>query len=161
VSVYAGDGEPVDRWDQSVRRSKADRDCDACRQTIEPGQLYHRTAYLYGGSWEVIERCARCEAMYRILQPLVRKRSENEEICDDRLNCGHTWRDNFDEDPPLEVQALAFLTPTEAQVLLERGEGFRWAREMTDAQGPLEREDTMTRRLLARMLAPRTEAANA
>ena len=153
MSTYAGDGEPVVRMDRSVHRSKIERKCDACRRMIEAGQLYHRSAYLYDGSWEVIDRCARCEGMYRILSPLVRSWSGGDEICDDRLNCGHTWQDNFKDEPPVEVQALAFLTPSEAQILLERSEGFRWAREAADMQGPLEREDALTRRLLVRMVS--------
>jgi|1185.fasta_scaffold09525_1 hypothetical protein len=161
MSVYAGDGEPVARWDSSVRRSKIVRSCCACCQPIAIGALYHRTAYLYDGDWEVIERCARCEAMYRILRPLVHKMFLGDEVCDDRLNCGHTWRDNFGEEPPVEVQALAFLSPEEAQVLLEKPLGFEWARKTAGLQGPVESEDAITRRLLARVLAPPVEMSAA
>lgn len=35
-----------------------------------------------------------------------------------RLNCGHTYWDVHETDPPPDVEALAFVTPADAQALL-------------------------------------------
>lgn len=155
MSTYAGDGEPVDRFCEEVRRAKKARRCGACREAIDAGDLYHRSAFLYAGEWEVINRCARCEAMFRFLAPLVRAR-DSEDVCDSRLNCGHTWQDNFEGEPPVAIQALAFLTKEEAQALLEKRERFErfvhgpWG--TAEVSGPVEAEDARVLRLLPEVL---------
>lgn len=115
MSTDAGE-EPVDIYESAVRRSRRDRKCHACKETIRRGDRYHTDRVLFEGRWEATDRCARCETMFRILDPLM----GSYEVCAPELNCGHTWEQNFGEPPPVEIQALAFLTPSEAQVLLER-----------------------------------------
>ena len=122
MSMDGGDEYP-DVWDESVRRARKEHTCGACKEPIKRGHLYSRTACLYEGSWDFWNRCARCEAIYRFLKPLVRDLGEEdgfecEQYCDPALNCGHTFQDNFKRDAPLAVQALAFLKPEEAQLLL-------------------------------------------
>ncbi len=158
MSTYAGDGEPVVRYDEEVRRAKKARVCSSCRELIGAGDLYHRTAALFDGSWEVVNRCARCEAMYRFLKPLVRAR-DREDVCDPRLQCGHTWGDNFEGEPPIAVQALAFLMPHEAQALLAKRDAFSrfalgpWG--SAEVSGPVEQEDARIARLLRSILGDR------
>ena len=115
VDTDSFDG-PCDVWDEDVRRARKDRHCSACRETIHRGDLYHSTRQLYDGSWTTISRCARCETMYRFLGSV----QPSGEVCAERLDCGHEWAENFSGDPPIEVQALAFLTPAEAQLLLSK-----------------------------------------
>lgn len=159
MSIDGGDGEPVDRYDESVRRAAKAHKCDACRETIKRGDLYHRTAMLFEGQWDITNRCARCEAMYRFLQPCVRKLGDGDEICDPELQCGHVWSDNFEGEPPLVVQALAFLTPAEAQVLLSKRARFErrvsgsWG--SANVAGPIESEDARIARLLRTILGDR------
>lgn len=133
--------EPVDIYESAVRRSRKDRKCHACRELIRRGDRYHTTRMLFEGQWQHTNRCARCEALVRVLSPLM----DDEQVCDPTLDCGHRWEENFGEPPPLAVQALAFLTPGEAQVLLER-----WPAELPffDSQGPLEAPERTIERLL-------------
>ncbi len=115
MSVDCGD-EYADVHEEGVRRARKDRPCNACRETIKRGDLYHCTRTLFEGSWETISRCARCEQMYRLLLPMMGE----DETCDPNLNCGHEFRQRFGEDPPPELAALAFMTPAEAQALLAK-----------------------------------------
>ncbi len=79
--------------------------------------------------------------MYRFLGS-VQPRGE---VCAERLDCGHDWDDNFDGEPPVEVQALAFLTPSEAQVLLSKP----WpARNWDEFHHPCEKPEHRIARLL-------------
>lgn len=143
MSVDAGE-EYVDVWDETVRRARKEHRCDACRETIRRGDLYHRTATLYDGAWDSTNRCARCEAMFRFLSPLV-KGLGDDQVCDLALNCGHKWQDNFPGEPPLIVQALAFLTQSEAQILLTAPK-HKWENEeqwLSRVLGPvLSRKDS-------------------
>lgn len=146
MSTDCGD-ETADVYESAIRRSRKDRFCDACNEPIRRGDLYHTTRVLFEGSWDwdYADRCARCEAMFRVLSPLM----GDEQMCDWKLNCGHTWEDNFDDPPPVAIQALAFLTPAEAQILLER-----WPKSPPLAEndwrpfGPLEAPERTIARLL-------------
>jgi hypothetical protein len=144
VSTDCGD-EPCDIYETAVRRSRKDRKCDACRETIRRGDRYDTTRILFEGQWQATNRCARCEAMYRVLSPLMSR--DDDQVCDPELNCGHTWEDNFGEQPPVVVQALAFLTPSEAQVLLERWPAPLHHRDYL-VHGPLEAPERTIARLL-------------
>lgn len=136
-----------DVWEENVRRSRVDRRCHACfANTIRRGDLYYSVRQLFDGRWECINRCARCQAMFRFLS----SQMGSYEVCDQKLNCGHKWEDNFDELPPVVVQALPFLTHDEAQILLTR-----WPTE--DIYTPREKPELTIARLLG---WARKEAAN-
>jgi hypothetical protein len=147
VDTDSFDG-PSAVWDEDVRRSRKDRCCSACHETIKRGDLYHSTRSLFDGSWTTIARCARCEAMYRFLGSV----QGAGDVCDERLDCGHEWEDNFFGEPPLVVQALAFLTPSEAQLLLSKP----WALQGREhvATGPIEAPERMIARLLGWTVTP-------
>ncbi len=142
VDTDSFDG-PCDVWDEDVRRARKERRCSACHETIKRGDLYHSTRSLYDGSWTTIARCARCEAMYRFLGSV----QGTGDVCDERLDCGHEWQDNFDGEPPLVVQALAFLTPAEAQLLLSKP----WHDDVVT--GPIEAPERKIARLLGWQVA--------
>ena len=114
MSVWAGDGEPIDRYGHELRKSKKDRKCTACRETIRKGDFYAYQFWLCDGSYSSSERCLRCEAIYVTLTPKVRER-DREDFCAPDLDCGHTWEENFNEPPPPEVARLAFMTREEMQ----------------------------------------------
>lgn len=151
MSVDCSDGEPVDNYKDGVRRAKKDTPCTACNQTIERGHLFHRTTYSYEDEKYEHNRCARCEAMFRFLQPCVRGLSGDETV-DPDLNCGHKWEDNFEGEPPLAVQALAFLTPAEAQVLISTKRFKRRYAGSEYFHGPEETEEHRIARLLGKIL---------
>jgi hypothetical protein len=106
---------PCDVYEEGVRRARKRHKCSACREPIQPGQQYHATRSLFDGSWETVKRCARCEAMFRFLGSIL----PGDQVCAERLDCGHPWSDNFSDPPPPEVEHLAFLTQAEAQRLLD------------------------------------------
>jgi hypothetical protein len=161
MSVDYGDGEPVDNYQAGVRRAKQAMPCTACGLTIERGHLYHRTYYECDGDSYEHDRCARCQTMYLFLEPCVGQLSGDEGV-DPDLDCGHVWSDNFDGEPPLAVQALAFLTPAEAQVLIGKPR-FKnrtvWDesgdKELGTLSGPLEPEEHRIARLLTSIIGDR------
>jgi hypothetical protein len=121
VDTDSWDGT-CDVWDEDVRRARKDRACDACRETIRRGELYHSTRSLYDGRWETTSRCARCQSMVAFLSAALPRG----EVCARELDCGHDWEENFKLPPPPEVAALAFLTAAEAQALLEKGNAAKF-----------------------------------
>jgi hypothetical protein len=154
MSVDCSDGEPVDDYESVTRRAKTETSCTACGQPIERGQLYHHTSYSFDGDDFEHRRCARCEAMFRFLQPCVNELSGDETV-DPDLDCGHVWSDNFEGEPPLAVQALAFLTPAEAQVLIASKRFSNQYVDLMRLQGPIEPEEHRIARLLRRILGER------
>ena len=112
MSEYSdADGEEIVRSSREFRLSKIDRKCDACRGAIPAGARYHRTALLYAGKWEVTARCERCQAIYEHLTRRIALAGDCDEYCNDRLSCGHDYRERWNEDPPPEIAALAFWLP--------------------------------------------------
>jgi hypothetical protein len=110
---YDEDGEVIVRSAKEWRTSRRARKCHACKEPIAVGARYHRTAYLFGGSWEVTARCERCQAIYEYLDAKIRFQPNGPDLehCNERLNCGHEYRERWGEDPPPEIAALAFWLP--------------------------------------------------
>ena len=90
--------------------AKTPHKCTACQEGIQPGNIYHRDAFLYDGTWSVVRRCLRCEAIYKHL--CVRRENDRtadrSEFVDPALDCGHTYRERWNGDPPPHIAALAF-----------------------------------------------------
>ena len=107
MSEYCDGDERADVHESEWRRANKPHKCKACGLTIEPGQLYHRTAMLFDGSWEAWKRCARCQAIFEHLEGLM----DSDEYCNPTLSCGHEYRERWGEDPPPEIAALAFWLP--------------------------------------------------
>lgn len=95
----------------SIVRARKEHKCSACHEPIRRGDLYSYSFFVFEGDTSTVKRCARCETIYRE----VSARLDRYSVPEERLNCGHTWQENFGEDPPPEIAALAFVTPAEAQ----------------------------------------------
>lgn len=80
-------------------------ECDAvmCDQPIRKGDPYWRISVVYDGRAETIKRCIRCQAIHEHLRGL-----GDDTWPDERLACGRDYREEWGEDPPAEIQALAF-----------------------------------------------------
>lgn len=129
-------------WREGIRRARKAHHCSACDGGIRRGELYSYTFTVYDGDTDTVKRCAACELIYRHLvavhdarlkcayarlaaAPALEKWRHGiaaEDLRDSgpdaRLDCGHTYRDVHETDPPPEIEALAFATPAEAQALL-------------------------------------------
>lgn len=92
------------------RRARKEHRCVACRETIRRGDRYHRTVQAYDGTVDESRHCARCWFMCEALW------ADGVESVELDLNCGEIW-----DDPPDDVAALAFMSPSDAQAKIERG----------------------------------------
>lgn len=105
--------------DCRIQRARKDHKCSACHEAIRRGDLYSYSVFVFDGEISVVKRCARCETIYRE----VSERMDSYSVPAEKLDCGHTWQENFGEDPPPEIARLAFVTPEEAQGLLAKARG--------------------------------------
>lgn len=105
-----------------TRRARKEHRCDACRETIRVGDSYINEFTVYDGNSDTTKRCLRCDAMLDAIQSRMIDADidPHEEGVDRALNCGHTWNEDFREEPPEEVARLAFLTRDEAQAELKK-----------------------------------------
>src|SRR5690349_424705 len=117
MSVYADDDAPS-VYTERYRKARKEHRCDACGGTIKSGDVYSYTASLFDGSWDSATRCGRCETIY--LHLLEKMRGNYDEYPHWHLDCGHEYKERWDEEPPPEIAALAFLTDEEAGKLLTR-----------------------------------------
>lgn len=115
MSVYIGDGEPVDVERSGFRRARKPHRCCACNETIQVGHRYHYSFEIFDGSADSWKRCARCQLIYEHLVAVL----PYDEAPDYELNCGHTYEEVHGEPPPDEIAALAFLSPGDAQRLID------------------------------------------
>lgn len=83
-------------------RARKEHRCNACRETIKPGDRYRREGYVFDGYKGTNIHCRRC---WEIIEALLDK-CEPDEGIDFDLDCGEVW-----EDPPEDVAALAFALP--------------------------------------------------
>jgi hypothetical protein len=103
----------------SWQRSRKERDCYACNETIRKGDLYHREVGRDDEQFFSLDHCARCWRMFIWLL----YNGEGSSVRYD-LNCGETYdyREEHGADP---AYTLAFLTPDEAQA---------WAQDHRDKE---------------------------
>lgn len=104
------DAEPYAVFDEERRVAGKTHMCDACDEPIAKGQSYVRFFGVWDGMAEAVKRCLRCQ---RIYQHLVDKGAPHDMFPAQRLDCGQTYRDHWDEDPPEDIAALAFALPGE------------------------------------------------
>lgn len=97
-------------YNERFPRSRKPRQCEACKETIPAGAHYARVSAVYDGSAETIVRCIRCQRMHEHLRLLAR--SEGLWPAE-RLNCGREYVEEWGEEPPEEIAALAFALPGE------------------------------------------------
>lgn len=112
MSLDYDEGEYPAIWRESEPMARKGHRCDACGETITPGQRYSSTFYVYDGAAQTIKRCARCETIYRHLLAV---RGEWE-IIDAELSCGHEYVSHRGVEPPPEIAALAFALPGEVSL---------------------------------------------
>lgn len=108
MSHYAD--EQYDVYHEVRVFARKPHECDAvmCTDPIRVGDPYWRISTVYDGRAETIKRCVRCQAIHEHLRTL-----GDDTWPDERLDCGEWYRDHWGEDPPPEIQALAFWRPGE------------------------------------------------
>ena len=113
------EGEPVDCFRDQTIKARKQHACDACGEAILPGMQYQLESYVMDGEWHRTKRCARCETIYRHLQQRIRDAGEaGWQTTADRLDCGMTYQDAWDEEPPEHIARLAFALPGDEEVTL-------------------------------------------
>ena len=112
MSQY-GDGDCCSVSDHSVRTARKIHHCQACGEDVRPGDKYARVFFVFDGDAHTVKRCERCEAIFTHLSARMRREGEMEEYCDERLACGHEYKERWEEEPPPEIAALAFWLPGE------------------------------------------------
>ncbi len=118
MSVDCVDGEPVVVYSNRRHRARKDHKCDACRETIRRGDIYFYLFAVWDGSPDTTKRCARCEQIYQALCVLHREEKDGETAPAWALDCGDSFQEVFDREPPPELAELAFLTADEMQARL-------------------------------------------
>jgi hypothetical protein len=106
---HEGD-EPCAVYEQTSRTARKQHTCDACGSAIAVGQRYAYVFLIWDGARYQYRRCPRCEAIHAHL------RAKCSAECggrwpDEELNCGEDYADNWGEEPPPEISALAFWLP--------------------------------------------------
>ena len=111
MSVDTFDCEPAEFERQNKVRARKPHRCCACGDAIPVGDVYTVHVSKWDGQISQIRRCLRCDAIYDHLNEIM--------PCDEapawRLDCGHTYRERWGEDPPHEIAALAFMTGHDLQ----------------------------------------------
>lgn len=107
--------EKYDVYDERRQRSRKARDCEACCETIRPGDLYYVIGIVYDGTAHSVKRCVKCQRIHEHLRHL----GDSETWPREKLNCGEDYEEEWGRPPPEEIQALAFMTPDEAQSSLK------------------------------------------
>lgn len=110
MSAWCGDSETPTVYEERERKARKEHHCDACGETIKPGQVYCNTFGVWDGNADTIKRCSRCDAIYEHLVDLRRDDSEYQIAL--KLDCGRSYEDEWG-DMPIEAQELAFLLPGE------------------------------------------------
>lgn len=102
------DGPSVSR--DTFPRARKEHRCDGCHGTIRRGDRYLRCFGVWEGDASTWKYCAAC----KLLIDAIMSQPGNEGFVHG-FDCGHSWRDVFESDPPDDVARLVFMTPDEAQ----------------------------------------------
>lgn len=105
-------------YEESFRKSRRLRHCEACSRDIPKGVKYAHI-YIVGGdgAWG-IDRCGACQRTHEHLRDLVKGTDRYYWWPAELLDCGESYEDEWGDVPP-EIAALAFMTDEEAGKLLE------------------------------------------
>lgn len=95
-------------------KARKEHKCDACGEVVSVGHYYFRITMIFDGQASAVKRCLRCQALHKHL----RKKEPGEMWPDERLSCGMDYKKEWGEDPPLEVEMLAFISQEESQRML-------------------------------------------
>jgi hypothetical protein len=113
-----------DVWEINHRKARKQHECAACHETIPIGHVYANHFSVFEGTAETVKRCMRCELIYQHLCSI----EEDPDFSPaQRLDCGHSYEENWCRPPPDHVAKLAFMTPEEIQLELakEQEKGMR------------------------------------
>lgn len=112
MSVDQYECDPCDFWVEKKPRARKDHWCGACSETIPRGDRYVRVNFKQDGEISSLIRCLRCERIYRHLQE--KGRPVGMVPCW-LLDCGLDYLEEWEEEPPPEIAALAFVTGHDLQ----------------------------------------------
>lgn len=108
MSVCCDDGEQVAYYRETRRTARKQHDCCACEIQILPGHTYWVIAACWDGRARRWKRCDRCQFIHQELRAICGPKGE---WPDEELNCGHTFEEAHDREPPEYLAALAFWQP--------------------------------------------------
>ena len=95
-----------------------------CKRTIEPGQKFAHIDTQHDDDRRTYIRCGACQVLH---EHLTKVGEPNWMFPAEMLDCGKAYADEHGCEPPVEIQALAFLDSEEAAALLEgREEPDAW-----------------------------------
>lgn len=108
-------------YSERFPRARKPHVCDACRETIRIGDRYARVGTVFDNRAETIVRCLRCQTIHEHLRTL----GDGDSWPDERLDCGEEYESHWEQPPPAEIAALAFVTPDDMQraVVAKKGKG--------------------------------------
>ena len=92
--------EPCTHYEMRERVARKEHVCCACGEKIIPGMKYGYVFLIHDGDTYTYKRCPRCQMIFVHLSAKIRGEGDYEEFCDERLNCGHGYEENWDEPPP-------------------------------------------------------------
>lgn len=118
-----GTDEQCEVWRSSWRRARKRHGCITCGEGIRKGDLYRYCFYVFDGMSGDHATCARCDDLYIAVSRRADQCGIYPTYLCPELDCDEDWRMAFGEDPPEEVQALAFMTREEIQALAQRKAG--------------------------------------
>lgn len=101
--------EAYDVYSETVRKARKQHQCDACKERIPIGVTYCRVFMLFDGEKRSLKRCGRCQKLHQHLRYI----GGSDEWPDERLACGHGYKEVWGKDPPEDIAALAFALPGE------------------------------------------------
>jgi hypothetical protein len=94
-------------------KARTEHKCNACGEKISIGHRYTSLTIIWDGNVRCYKRCLRCQALH------VHLRQKDPEMWpDELLSCGKDYRGEWGEDPPAEVEMLAFISQEESQRLI-------------------------------------------
>lgn len=114
------DGDPCEFYKTRNIKARKQHQCDACKASIPAGAYYNQTAAKFDGELESFKRCGRCELIYRHLEERMKREGDYDEVPAWLLDCGHDYQERWEQDPPDDIAALAFMTDEEAGMLLQK-----------------------------------------
>lgn len=122
MSMWCGDGDPVQFSNTTLRKSRKEHRCCACKQTIWVGETYAVHKECFGDHVWTYKRCGSCQIVYAHLCAMATRNEDGfgggEEWPDPELNCGHEWSDLHEQPLPEHLAATAFWTPDERSAAL-------------------------------------------
>ena len=62
VDVYSDDYETVACFTKGTRKARKEHQCRECSRTIEPGEQYNYSKYVFDGSWWNDKACTDCQS---------------------------------------------------------------------------------------------------